>query len=334
MRPLFAVALVGAICFVAKLVLITLLVSGLIAVMLSPVVRALARSHLPRPVGAFLVVAGFVAATYGIGQASYQRVAEFARTLPTHSGDVRHVIASVRKPVHTVQETAKKVVGSTQAPAPPGPLIDWQALARGLGTITEVLVALSFIPVLVYFALSWEPRLIEKTVELSSRHDRGTLRTTLVEMARMLRRFVFGNLVLGLAMSAVLVPILWLLHVPFFVEAAFASGFLSLIPYLGILIAPLVPLLVGVGQLDPARMLISVVAIVASHLVALNVVYPKLIGRSLELNPVASSIALLVWGWLWGPAGLVLAIPITAAMKITFDRIPAMRAYGQWLAVD
>jgi predicted PurR-regulated permease PerM len=67
------------------------------------------------------------------------------------------------------------------------------------------------------------------------------------------------------------------------------------------------------------------------HILALNVLYPKILGRRLQLNPLAVTMSLLVWAWLWGAIGLLLAIPITAAMKIIFDHIESLKPYGVWL---
>ena len=67
------------------------------------------------------------------------------------------------------------------------------------------------------------------------------------------------------------------------------------------------------------------------HLVALNLLYPKLVGARVHLNPLAVTVALMVWYILWGGAGLVLAIPITAAMKAVFDRAPGLEGYGKLL---
>jgi predicted PurR-regulated permease PerM len=67
------------------------------------------------------------------------------------------------------------------------------------------------------------------------------------------------------------------------------------------------------------------------HLVALNVFYPKFLGNRLQLNPLAVTISLLVWAWLWGAIGLLLAIPMTAAMKIIFDHIDSLKPFGAWL---
>jgi predicted PurR-regulated permease PerM len=64
---------------------------------------------------------------------------------------------------------------------------------------------------------------------------------------------------------------------------------------------------------------------------AINVLFPKVIGKRLKLNPLVVTIALLVWGWLWGAMGLILAIPITGAMKIIFDHIDGLRPFGMWM---
>ena len=73
------------------------------------------------------------------------------------------------------------------------------------------------------------------------------------------------------------------------------------------------------------------IAVFGLHLFALNVLYPKFLGSRLQLNPLAVTLSLLFWGWLWGAMGLVLAVPMTAAIKIVFDHIETLRGYGSWL---
>ena len=59
---------------------------------------------------------------------------------------------------------------------------------------------------------------------------------------------------------------------------------------------------------------------------------PALVGRRVHLNALAVTIALLFWGWLWGAIGLILAIPITAALKICCDNVESLRPVGRWLS--
>ena len=66
-------------------------------------------------------------------------------------------------------------------------------------------------------------------------------------------------------------------------------------------------------------------------MIAMNVLYPKFLGKRLQLNPLAVTMSLLLWAWLWGAVGLLLAIPITAATKIVFDHVETLKPYGAWL---
>jgi len=160
---------------------------------------------------------------------------------------------------------------------------------------------------------------------------RHTAFVTLGLIGKMLRSFIVGNLLIGLLISGVSMAIFWVLHIPFFYFVGFLSGFLSLVPYLGVVLAVVPPILVGLGQLDTGDLAVVVVSVMGLHLFALNVLYPKLLGSRLRLNPLAVTIALLFWGWIWGGIGLVLAIPIMGALKIVFDHVDSMKPYANWL---
>ncbi len=154
---------------------------------------------------------------------------------------------------------------------------------------------------------------------------------TLGLIGKMLQSFIVGNLLIGLLISAVSIAAFGLLHVPFFYFVGFLSGFLSLVPYLGVVLAMVPPVLVGFGQLESSSLLVVVLCVIGMHLLALNVLYPKLLGGRLRINPLAVTIALLFWGTIWGAVGLVLAIPITGAIKIIFDHVDSMKPYADWL---
>jgi predicted PurR-regulated permease PerM len=121
------------------------------------------------------------------------------------------------------------------------------------------------------------------------------------------------------------------LHIPYFYFAGFISGFLSLVPYLGVLIALLPPIFLAIGHLTVTKVVWIVLTVFTLHIVSINLLYPKLLGGRLRLNPLTVTLALLIWGWLWGAAGLILAIPITAGMKIVFDHVEPLKPFGAWL---
>jgi predicted PurR-regulated permease PerM len=76
---------------------------------------------------------------------------------------------------------------------------------------------------------------------------------------------------------------------------------------------------------------IIVVTVIGMHILTMNVLYPLIIGKRLRLNPLALSLSLLFWAWVWGAMGLILAVPIVGATKIICDYVDSLRGLGAWL---
>jgi predicted PurR-regulated permease PerM len=147
----------------------------------------------------------------------------------------------------------------------------------------------------------------------------------------MLRAFIAGNFIIGLLVGIASAALFWYLNIPYWYFVGLISGFVSLVPYLGVPLAIAPPLIAGIAVLHPSEMFAVVIGVVSFHLIALNVLYPKLLGSRLQLNPLAVTVSLLVWGFLWGAVGLVLAIPITAALKIVFEHIASLQPLSHLL---
>jgi predicted PurR-regulated permease PerM len=81
----------------------------------------------------------------------------------------------------------------------------------------------------------------------------------------------------------------------------------------------------------PALYLLLAGTVALLHLLALNLLYPKFVGARVHLNPLMVTVALMFWGTLWGGIGLLLAIPITAAIKAVCDHVGGLQSYGRLL---
>jgi len=323
------VAVILGICYYAELVLVVILVSILLAFVLAPVVDLLTRIRCPRALASGIAVLLLVALLMGIVNFSYNQAASLADDLPKYTSKIQEQFLQFRKKAESLQmlnpEHEKGVLSVR-------PATDWGSLlTQGFGSMGHALLAGSFVPFLVYFMLSWHHHVRSATVMLFRMEYRHTAYVALGLISAMIRSFMVGNLLIGLFLGAVSTFIFWLLHVPFFYFVGFISGFLSLVPYLGVVLAIAPPLFVGMEHLGSQDIFAITLAVVALHLVALNILYPKFLGNRMQLNPLAVTMALLLWAWLWGAMGLVLAVPITAAMKIVFDHIESLKPYGAWL---
>ena len=147
----------------------------------------------------------------------------------------------------------------------------------------------------------------------------------------MIRSFIVANAVVGLLNAAVSSLVFWWLGIPFFYFIGAISGFVSLVPYLGVFLALLPPLTGVVGALNTTSVVVIFVTVVGLHVLTMNVLYPKIVGKRLRLNPLAVTLALLFWAWIWGAMGLILAVPIVGATKIICDYVDSLRGFGAWL---
>jgi predicted PurR-regulated permease PerM len=329
-----AVAAVLGICYAAKLPLIILAVSILIAFILAPVSYGLEMLRFPRWAAALTAVALLLGCLYGVVYFSYGRAADFIDDLPKYSNNIREAIQPFRKQAEKLQKTTDAVIPEatekgTVKVSQQRDVAGW--ITTTVSGLTEVVVAISFIPFLVYFMLTWKDHARVHTVKLFDEQHRQKVHTTLGDIAGMLRGFLVGNFICGLFMAGVSVLVFGFLQLPYFYFLGFISGFLSLIPYLGVFAATLPPVVAGIGTLTSAQIVMIVVLVVGLHVFAINVLFPKVVGRRLKLNPLVVTLALLMWGWLWGAMGLILALPITGAVKIIFDHVDSLRPLGSWM---
>jgi predicted PurR-regulated permease PerM len=321
--------------YLAKPVLILTLVSVLIAFMLAPIVEICQRFHMPRSLGALIAVLLMCTALYGIFYVSYSQADEFVSDLPKYSGRIRSVLNQVRLRAERVRQTTRTVLPedkSEKSTVTVRQTTTWvEDLTSGAVGATEVVLMVAFVPFLVFFMLSWQDHVRASTVMLFNMENRNTAYVTLGLISQMIRGFIVGNVVIGVILGLTSTIAFWILGVPYFYVIGMISGVVSLLPYLGIVLAIVPPVVVSMNSLTVSSFLgiASVVAI--SHVIALNVLYPKIIGRRLQLNPLAVTLALLFWGWLWGAMGLILAVPLTAAIKIILDHVDSLRSWGNWL---
>jgi predicted PurR-regulated permease PerM len=332
---LISVTAVFAAMFVAKIVFIVLFLSLLLAFVLEPVTRLFERLRLPRSVAAFISVALFVVALWGVAKVSYNKAVSFAQDLPRYSGEIRSAVGKFRRQAQTIQKSTQQVLpeeASDKNTMKVRQQSSWtDTLFSSVGTASEIFFAASFIPFLAYFMLTWKEHTRSNTVLMFSRENRNTAYAALGAITDMIRAFIVGNVLVGLFIGAISTVIFGFMGLPYFYFIGFISGFLSLVPYLGVLLAAVPPLITGLGHLHSSGLAIIIATVVGLHLFALNVLYPKFLGRRLQLNPLAVTVALLFWGWIWGAMGLVLAIPVTAAVKIVCDHIENLSALGSWL---
>jgi predicted PurR-regulated permease PerM len=205
-------------------------------------------------------------------------------------------------------------------------------LFRGVGSLYSILLVATFLPFLVFFMLAAKRRIWKATMELFPVESRTRVQEALDQVSAMLRSYVAGNALVALILMLATWAFFLVMHLDYPFLAGCVSGLLNLVPYLGAVLAWLPPFLIGMAQWRTIGPYLVIAAIVSLfHIIGLNVLMPAIVGRRVHLNALAVTIALLFWGWLWGAVGLILAIPITATIKVICDHVEEWEPAGRWL---
>ena len=289
-----------------------------------------------RALGALLVLLLAIALVVGLGYLVADRLDRFAGDWPRYSAVLKQAATAVER---WLEKLEKGVAGITP-PEPRGRVAvrveeQWPVralLLRGLGSLYTVLLTATFVPFLVFFMLAAKRDVWHATLQLFPSSERTQVKHTLEELSRVLRSYVVGNLLVAAILAVVSWLFFWMIDLDYPFLAGVASGLLNLVPYLGAVLAWIPPFVIGLSKWRSVGPFLGIAAMLGVfHLIAINVLMPALVGRRVHLNALAVTMALLFWGWMWGGIGLVLAIPITATIKVVCDHVESWQPVGRWL---
>jgi predicted PurR-regulated permease PerM len=324
--------------YLAASLLLPILLAAMLALLLTPLVEALTRIKVPQPAAAALVVLAVLAA---LGALALQLAGPAQRWIDSAPAELRKIEARLRvikRPVEAVREATDKVaeMAAVGAPKkkPPAVAVEERGVMHFLTlTQTTVVTALTTI-LLVYFLLASGDLFLRKLVRIIPRL-RDKIRA--VEIAREVQREVaryfatvtLVNIGLGVATGVAM----WLLGMPTPLLWGVAIAALNFLPYIGPLIAVVMLGAVALLTFDrPLEVLAPPAVFLMLNLLEDQVVLPIVLGRRLALNPVVIFLWVLVWTWLWGVAGVLLAVPLLVAVRICTERVPALAPVAALLA--
>jgi predicted PurR-regulated permease PerM len=362
-RGLISIAAAIALLYYGRLLLVTLCSAVIINFILEPPVGLLTRVRVPRALASFIVCVFAVCAVYFAGLGVCRQGAKLVQDVPKYAQRIGDLSDGVRTTLEGTEQSIyglvapKRASQATQknpaarrwstpeplAPATPAPGVQEvrihperppiaEFIHSHFDSLSHTLLMASFVPFLVYFMLSWRDNIQPAFLELFEGSDRIRAATSLDGIASMVRAFVAGNFLLGLLLAVASTLFFRVFRLPYPILIGPLSGFVSLVPSAGMplsLIPPLLAALPVYSSPAPYLMIVGVVALF--HLLAMNVLYPKIVGRRVHLNPLVVILALMFWSVLWGAAGLILAIPLTAGIKAVCDNVKSLERYGRLL---
>jgi predicted PurR-regulated permease PerM len=324
--------------------------SILLSFVLAPLVSALQDFRVPRAISVIGVVLLAFSIIFVIGGVIATQMTQLAGELPRYESNMRAKIQSLRgtaaanntleRAADVLQDLSKELnkpkepsSARTAAPAAnslPGqdarpipvevrqpPPTALESIAALISPLLHPLMTSGIVIIFVIFTLLQREDLRNRLIKLAGSHDLQKTTVALNDAAERLSRLFLSQLALNSAFGLVIGTGLWFIGVPSAVLWGILAGILRFVPYIGVFIAAVFPLLLAVA-VDPgwSMLLWSAAFFVIVEPLVGQVIEPLLYGRSTGLSPLAVVVSATFWTALWGPVGLVLATPLTICLVV------------------
>jgi predicted PurR-regulated permease PerM len=350
LQGLLIATIVIAALYIGRDVLLPLALAILLSFVLTPPLLLLRRIKLPRVAAVGIVVGAAFAVIVALGWLMSREVTELAADLPSYRYALSEKIKSFRE--STARSPVLKKAGDVlselqkelatpeaEAPSPPAPEIGGEAERPGnrplqveirereptgfelyqriAGTLLPPLATAGIVLLFVVFILLQREDLRDRLIRLLGSSDLQRATTTLNDAATRLSRYFLIQTAINFGYGAFITFALWLIGIPSPIVWGVLAGLMRFVPFIGSYIAAAFPILLA-AAVDPGwhTVLITAVLFLVSELTMGQVVEPMVFGHGTGVLPLALIVSTVFWTWIWGPLGLLLAMPITVCLAV------------------
>lgn len=338
------VVVVGAL-YLAKDVLVPIVLAVLLAFVVAPLVGVLRLLRLGRTLSVVIAMLMALAVVGTTGAVIGQQVAGLADDLPRYAERIQKKVTALGKGgMGTLPDQLSKVARrfETTSPTPPAPRLarrakpipvevheppesSWQTARRLLAPVVGPLETFVIVVVVAIFVLLQREDLRDRVIRLFGSSDLHRTTRAIDDAAARLSRYFLTQLLLNGLFGGVIAFGLWWIGVSSPLLWGLLAGLLRFVPYVGAFLAALPPLLLAIGAEPGWTMAIMVGALfLVTEPVMGYVVEPLVYGHSTGLSPLAVIVAAIFWTWLWGPIGLLLSTPMTLCLVVLGRHVPQM----------
>ncbi|HEV2678943.1 MAG TPA: AI-2E family transporter, partial [Rhodanobacter sp.] len=299
---------------------------------LNPIVAAGTRIHLPRWLSASVLMIGLIVGIgSGVGLLAQPAIGWF-HGAPAAIRSFVPKLRALTQPLEAANRATQNLVSqTTHAPASqlaPMSVTAWDVVS----TTPKVLAAVLSVMLLVFFFLIYGDTMLRRLVEITpgfayKRHAVTIVRGIQTEVSR----YLLTALLINASLGAVTALMLWLYKVPDPLLWGAVAMFANFIPYVGAIVTTALLAVVCMLYASDVNLNVFLPVLTFAGIVAVegNLITPMIQGASMRLSPIAILLWLLVWGWLWGIPGALLAVPMLTCTKLIAERV---RSWN-WFAV-
>ncbi|MCW3088732.1 MAG: hypothetical protein JWQ78_2118, partial [Sediminibacterium sp.] len=208
-------------------------------------------------------------------------------------------------------------------------------VTTALFSITDILNNLLLVPLYAFLILYYRKLLMKFLIDISELDHTPRIIQVIGAAKQVITSYIMGLLMEMIIVTCLNTLGLWLVGAKYFVLIAVMAAILNLIPYIGMLIAGIIGVLITMSYTQNISIPLGIIGVLGVvQILDNNLIFPAIVGGKVKLNSLFSVLGVFVGGYLGGIAGMFLSIPTLAIMKVTFDKIPHLQPWGMVLGDD
>lgn len=327
---LLTIVLTVGVMIYAKGILVPLMVSGLLAVLISPLSSWMERNGMPRILAAFASLIILIGFLFGLAFFFYNQLIGFADELYLLERRITELLQAFNDFTEQHVEGAVPISFDNIQSAVFNYLYDNMAsLTQGVIATATTLTIIFIIPIYIFLFLYFRQFLIEFIMRAFPENDKDKVATVIYKVKLVVQNYIVGMLIVIIILAVLNSIALFSFGLRHALLFAVFAALLNVIPFLGPFIAATLPIVYAFLTKDSLWYPLGIfLAFYVIQLAESNFLTPKIVGGKVSMNPLMTIIALLIGNFIWGLAGMILFIPGMAMMKVVFDEIPGLEPYG------
>jgi AI-2 transport protein TqsA len=335
--PILALSAFTALCYFAAVVMVPVVMAVTLAYVLWPAIDRLKRWKFPHVLAVLVVVLLAVVLMSLVGLLIYGQASDFISTVPEYWDKFQELRVEKLPEMPAfldtlvnskVDELLKKIDITSLSSVP-------KYFFKGVGSVLSFVGQAVLVFLLTIFVLIEQPTYHRRMKKIFGSGREAATTGMVDQISNRIAGYIWVRFITTVGLAIVFSLGLLIGGVKYAYIWGPLAAILNLVPYVGAFVGAVPPMIMALVQFNSVVAVLAVLGfIMAVQFVESNIIMPRMLQGSLNISLLAQLISTIYWGWLWGAVGIILAVPITAALKVFCDNVDTLKPLGVLLSGD
>jgi AI-2 transport protein TqsA len=287
----------------------------------------LKRFKIPKFIRIILIIAVVMGLIFMLGKLVTVNVKQFQTQLPGYEEKFWEYSANILAHFDISQEQSKEMVDSFLSNFKQKKISSLGGIVQSLsGSFFSFMGNLMWVLLFMVFILAEREAFTQRLVNRLGQERSAPVLDSMERINAAIQQYLGLKTLISLLIGVMVTVVLWLMGVDFALLWGTLVFILNFIPTIGSIVATVPPIAITLFQYGSISKTLLVAALLITMQVMVgNILEPKVMGRGLNLSPLVVLLSLIFWGWVWGIPGMLLSVPLTAALRIAMEQIDSTR---------